>query len=162
MKGMLILLALALAFGGVGIWYMGHQMSEDPGEFIAFAFGNPKEDSIDMEILVTVAMPRREWARVDKVTGAVYWQEWVDEHFDIRDDNDEKVQLMRSNHSRFISAAEARTTPEFYLRGTLKPNTHYTFDYIPYRIGTLKYRYDFVAPAKEQPTERRVFELLEE
>jgi hypothetical protein len=119
------------------------------------------EESTQIDVLVTLAMPRREGPRVDRVTGAVYWQEWVDEHFDIRDPDGEKVLLRRSHFSRLITERDARTTPEFYLTGKLRPDVDYTFDYIPFRAGNLKYHYEFTAPNVETRTRRQLFDPVE-
>jgi hypothetical protein len=157
MKGLLVMLALAIVFAGVVVWWSSAQLEADPGEYIALAFGNPAEDEIQIDVAVSIAMPRREGPRVDQRSGAVYWQEWVDEHFDLRDDSAAKVRLMRSGSSRLMSDREVAGSPEFYLTGKLRPNAHYTFDYIPILADGLRYRYDFIAPGVATPMERRHF-----
>jgi hypothetical protein len=157
MKGLLVMLALALAFGGFIVWWSSAQLEADPGEYVALAFGKATDEKIQIDVAVSIAMPRREGPRVDDRTGAVYWQEWVDEHFDLRDDSDEKVRLLRSGYSELMSDREVGGSPEFYLTAKLKPNLHYTFDYIPVLAGGVQYRYDFIAPAEATPMERRHF-----
>lgn len=161
MKGLLVLLVLALAFAGVIFWYTQKQMEKMPDEYIAIAFGQPTDDQIKMDVAISIAMPRREYPRFDPITGAVYWQEWVDEHFDLRDGAGNKVMFQRQSMSQLMSDQEVGGSPEFFLTGMIKKNANYTFVYIPVLALGEQFRYEFTAPAEDTNMERVRCRLVE-
>ena len=162
MKGLLVMLVLALIFAGVVIWYTSHQMGDTPDEYIAIAFGDPAQDTIQMDMAVSIAMPRREPPRIDPQTGAVYWDEWVEKHFVLKDSAGVPVRFQRFSLSRLMTDQEVGGSPEFFLKCRLKKDAPYVFVYIPVIGGGEAFRYEFTAPADTVYMERARFRLIEE
>ena len=156
MKGLVILFGLVLVVGVVGVWLLHAELSADPGALIGLAFGNVQDDMIEMHVVVGMG---HEPPRLDDRTGAPLWDEWFDEHYDLRADTGEKVSLRRMGFSSLITQYEARN-PEFFLQAKLRAGVSYTFDYMPFRYEARRYRYSFTAPGAGTPFERRHFEPL--
>ena len=86
--------------------------------------------------------------------GKVLWEEWVDQHFDLRDHNSVKSKMGMRKHSDLIPPAQVVGTPEGYLICKLKRGQTYSLDYVPKRAEPKRYRHVFVAPDTDIPVSR--------
>jgi hypothetical protein len=157
--GRLLLAAGLFAVPGGICWYiLMIQTNRDPGHLVPIAIGNATPESIDINFAVSLLMPRIEGPVLRH--NVIQWDEWVQSHFDLRDDAGTKLTLSPSNLSQRMTDATAGT-PEFFLVGNLKPGKAYTLDYIPRLAEGVPYSYTFTAPAEAKPGERFTFERYE-
>ncbi len=159
MKGLIILFVVGVAACGVIVWLTQWGMS-DPGIGVALAFGNPDEGTIEMHVAIDMGMPRRERPRAN-IKGTLLWDEWVADHFDLRDGNGQPVEITRIGYSMLIPEQKVGGAPEFYLKAVLQGGVSYTFDYIARKADAHLYRRTFVAPADTQQMKRWNFEPTE-
>ncbi|MBN2561408.1 MAG: hypothetical protein JXQ75_10810 [Phycisphaerae bacterium] len=159
MKGLIGLAVIGVIGVGLTLWLTVWSAS-DPGIGIAHAFGEPTDGAIQLHVVVDMGMPIREPPR-SNLKGTVFWDEWVEEHFVLRDDSGEKLEFQRRSSSTLIPDHKAGGTPEFYLMTKVRPGVSYTFDYIPRKAEPLRYRRTFVAPAEGQQMRRQTFEPVE-
>lgn len=153
-------LVALVVIGGIvclGGWWIMSEATKDPGVPIAIAFGNPKGQEIELHVVVAMGMTSTERPSTNLRTGAVEWGEWVDEHFDLHAESGDKVPLKFRNGSELIPAHKAGGVPEGYLFGKVRPDTKYTFDYIPKAAESKRYRYVFAAPAEPLSIQRVTF-----
>ncbi|MGD8450533.1 MAG: hypothetical protein PVJ57_01835 [Phycisphaerae bacterium] len=163
MKPRAIIGLVIVAACGLGAWYVYSQTKSDPGFAIGLAMGNPESGDIELHVVVAMAMTMQDkLTSVTLADGTVSrqtWPEWIAEHFVLRDDSGQKIELRKEGWSNLIKERQA-LNPEFYLVGKLKSDVRYTFDYIPSRDSSVRHRYAFVAPAEAQPFERVYFETI--
>ena len=163
MKGIVILGVIGIAVG-LGIYgYTNYEASRDRGHLIAFACGNLKGDTVEIQIAIPYRMTRLDPPRsTDK--RRVLWAEWVEEHFDLHT-NDEartRVELRRAHFANLIPQAKVGT-PDFYLTGRLKVGATYALDYLPIGVAESKrYRKVFPITTEGKPFARDRFGLVEE
>ena len=156
MIGALVLVGLC----GVGFWWLQSKMTEKLGFMVGYAMGDPGEETIQMHVIVSMPMVNTEGRRRTKDGRLTTWEEWIEEHFDLRDDAGRKVPLAREAWSSLISQQQA-SNPEFFMRAELRKGVNYIFDYIPIRDDWFRYRHNFTAPADSQPLVRATFEPAE-
>ncbi len=155
MKGLIVLVLIGVAVV-VGFIWSASRMSADPGRTIALVFGVPDEETIEIHAAVAPGMVAAEGPRMDR-NGNVLWDEWIAEHFDLRDEAGDKVPMHRRNFSDLIPANKVVGTPEFYVAAKLRIGGRYTFDYIPLvRVGK-RYRHTFTAPEDDTSVKRPNF-----
>ena len=161
MKGLIGLGIVGLV--GVGlVYWVASWSTSDPGIAIAHAFGNPAEDTIELHVAVYMG-PRTEPPRIDPdLSDLQLWQEWLDEHYQLRDDAGTTVEIERIGHSLLMPAHKVGGAPEFFLKAGLRQGTEYTFDFTPRRAEPNRYRYTFIAPAEGEGIKRKTFEPVEE
>jgi hypothetical protein len=161
MKALLVLLGLALIFAGFVTWYSSRKLEQVPDEYLAMAFGEPTNDRIQMDVAVSIGMARRDPPQPDPTKGPINWDQWVTEHFSLRDASGAELSFTRGSMSRLMTDQEVGGSPEFFLSCKLVPNKQYTFIYRPYLTYVETFRYEFTAPAAEVPMERARFRLVE-
>jgi hypothetical protein len=161
MKGLFILGAVFFVVAGVGIFWLTSVATSDPGTWVAFAFGDPFEGKTEIHVPVDMGMIMKERPRVDE-RGDPMYEEWVLEHFSLRDEAGDEKPFTRIGHSLVISDDEARSNPEFYIKSTLKVGTTYTLEYRPKREGKARYRHTFTVPTEKAPMVRLLFEPVED
>ncbi len=142
MKAVIVGLVIVAAVGGA-FYYFFAAVNADPGFAIPLAIGAPVAGEVELNVAVSMLMPRREGPKLGNA--GLLWDEWVADHFDLRDESGNKIPLIRSNFSQLIPDRKAGGTPEFFLTTKLKPGQRYTFDYIPF-VPAPRYRYAFTAP----------------
>jgi hypothetical protein len=143
---------------GAAFYFMLAKVNEDPGFAIPVAFGAPVGSEVEMNVAVSMLMPRREGPKL--VRADLLWDEWVADHFDLRDTAGNKVAFVRSNFTQLMTEREAGGTPEFYLITKLRPGQAYTFDYTPV-MPAPRYRYAFTAPTAAKRAEWLTFKPYE-
>ena len=92
MKGLGVLLAIGIA-AVAGFWWTTSKAMSDPGIPVAIAFGNPRNDLMEMHVIIAMGMTAAEGPRRDLMSGRVLWAEWIEEHFYLRDASDQPVTL---------------------------------------------------------------------
>lgn len=139
--GMVLFLGVAVL-----ITYMGAKALKKAEEsfLIGIAFGEPTKDVISVHVPIQVTMVRTEGPKLRN--GVVQWFEWIDEHFDLRDDRGERVNLKKLEFSSLITSRDV-AAPEFFIGAKIKPGEKYTFAYIPFVGGSQRYRHEFTAPS---------------
>jgi hypothetical protein len=139
-----------------GGWYLLGRASEDPGFPMGIAFGNPHDGTIELHLVVELGMVRTEGLKAHPAGGLETWDDWIADHFDLRDSAGTKLQLTKDGWSDVIGQDQAKN-PEFFLKGKLKAGESYTLKYIPRRAGLVKHRHSFTAPATAQKFQRVFF-----
>lgn len=152
----LLIGAVVVILVGTGAWWGLQGLVTQDAYSISMAFGFPKEDTIEMQAIATMAMSVTEPPRADPETGKPLWEEWVDQHFDLRDAGGNRVALGLRQTSDMIPKNKVVGTPEGFLRAQLKTGQTYTFDYIPKRLETKRFRCVFTVPSADSPVERVV------
>lgn len=156
MKGV-VGLAVLVGVGAGGWWAFKGVVTHDT-HAIPIAFGFPDDRTIEMQAIASMGMTVTEGPKADPKTGKPKWEEWVEEHFELRDAGGARVKLSLVSHSDLIPKHKVLGTPEGYLVGRLEKGTSYTFDYIPKRAEAKRYRHAFTAPAADKEVERVAFE----
>jgi hypothetical protein len=141
------------AIGGFGLliflvvtvyWLSASSGGQDATVPIQIAFGNPRSAGIDMHVVIGVVMANRDRIRKDGSTPT--WDEWVADHFELKDAANNVLKLERKNNSSLIQQLEVIGTQEFFLVTTLRAGQSYVFDYIPDVTKPGRYRCPFTAP----------------
>ncbi|HQL55087.1 MAG: hypothetical protein KA383_17630 [Phycisphaerae bacterium] len=152
---------LVLLVGGLvayGVRHLRAQFSGAEGFPVGFALGNAGSNSIELHVAVTHDMVKADPPTITP-NGVLLWNEWVPQHFELRDAAGQSVRLNRAGTSVVINERKA-FNPEFYLVARLTPGTTYSLDYIPYVGENKRHRHTFTATAAEQPFQRLIFETI--
>lgn len=156
--------------GGIGIlvvgvilitsmyFFYGARQQARGRESLPVAFGPPSAGAAELNLAVGMNLPRRDPPKLK--FAKIQWDQWVDEHFELKDATGAKVKLQRTNFSQLMNDQKAGGTPEFFLKAMVTPGTSYTLDYLPVVNGE-RFRYAFTAPAAAQEAERAVFLLVD-
>jgi hypothetical protein len=160
MKGLMILLGIGVVTViALGWWYTAG-MAADPGFRVPMAVGKGRAGGLEAHIAVSIPLMKLERPRVDRRTGAVYWTEWVEDHFELRDASGQPVRVQRSNFSSLIADGNVGS-PDLYLVAELKDGAEYTYDCVPVKGGPQRYRYAFTPRAAEDWFGRVHFEPVD-
>lgn len=157
MKGLAVLFGLAVVVVAAFVIFQGN-MNADDQRMITIAIGNNDGKVSDLHLVVAPLMVA-DGPRVDAASGAEFWDEWLEEHFILTSAAGDKVKFERMNQSNLISDRDAGGSPEFYIKGKVKPDTTYTFEYVPINEEPDRFRYEFTA-AKEMPLTRVNFKRV--
>lgn len=152
MRG-LIGLAIIGVLACLGMWWVMSEFYKDQGVPVALAMGNPKDGTVEFHAVVAMGMSSTERPRMT-LKGGLLWDEWVDEHFDLRDASGERVPLRFRISSGLIPDHKTGGTPEGYVIGRVKSGVQHDFDYIPRRNESQRYRYTFTAADGDVPMKR--------
>jgi len=153
MKGKGFALVFVVVLVAVGWWAVQNVTSEKT--FSAqIAFGIPYEGSIEVYVVASMGMTAIEPPRLAP-NGKLRWDEWVEEHFELRTAAGQTVPLTLRSSCDIIKPAEVTGTPEGYLFAKIQQGTNYQFDYKPKRAEALRYRYDFTAPSTDVKLSRK-------
>lgn len=125
---------------------------------IQIAYGNAKEDEIEMHTNVGVAMVAMD--RGDEFGKIKNLDEWVADHFKLTDSAGKAVRMDRQNNSKLIKPHQVIGTEEFFLSSRLKPGEAYTYEYKPRSKGTKVYQHKFTAPSQNGQPATYNFELV--
>ncbi len=151
------LIALLVVAGlAVGGWYIYSRSNEDPGFALGMAIGNARNGEAEMHLVVELGMVRVEGLKPHPAGGFETWDEWVIDHFKLRDSSGKDVQLRKTGWSDVIGQAPA-SNPEFYLVGKVKVGGIYTLTYIPRREGLVKHTHSFTITEAGQKFQRVFF-----
>ncbi len=157
MKGLAVLFGLAVVVVAGFVIFQGN-MNADDQRMITIAIGNNDGKVSDLHLVVAPLMVQ-DGPRVDAASGAEFWDEWLDEHFVLTSDSGSKVRFERMASSNLISDRDAGGSPEFYIKGKVKPGTPYRFEYIPVNENPERFHYEFTAE-KEMPLTRVNFKRV--
>jgi|CXWL01.1.fsa_nt_gi hypothetical protein len=154
MKG-LIIFAIILVLVGGGIWVgLTKTLMSDTGLYILVASGDAGEGKVELNISVDLPFVFKESPRYDE-RGNALWDEWIEQHYDMRDEAGKAVPGFRIAHSRFVDERKIKNLPEFYLKYVLDKGRKYTLVNHPFLAKKSKYTYTFTAEPK--PAERIQF-----
>jgi hypothetical protein len=147
MKALIVLVVLA---GGIGLacFWAWNQGSDAMSVQIAFDAPGPK--GITMDVCLTSDMS----AASGPDGGAIYnsvWQQWVNEHFTLKDAAGNVVPCEYSNGSHLIGGSRGKTDIG-YLRAVLKPGQRYTLAYRPIPDQPKVFRGELTAPDSAKTT----------
>ena len=159
MKKLVIWVIIGTLVCFAGLMWIDHERSKDPGYLIGFTLGNPQDGVVELHMVVSMGMTRTEERRLASGE-AGSWDQWIRDHFELRDDSAQTVGLVLLAHSSLISERQAHN-PEFFLKVKLQAGGTYTLDYIPRRAESKRYRHAFTVPAAGQPFKRVYFDLVE-
>lgn len=159
MKGYRALIGLAV-IAVVGFWFTTRAMTKEGGRSVLVAFGNVVEDTIEIHTGVEMGMVRREGPRLDRQANPL-WEEWVQEHWKVRDATGAELPIERIGQTLLIDVNKVPGAPEFFLKIKLQRGKQYTFDYIPARAESKCYRWTFTAPDSQKPMHRPTWEPAE-
>lgn len=153
------LLVVGLVLGGGVLlgWYGLNSVTTQDSFLVSIAFGFPKDGDIELHGVVSMGMSAQEPPRVDVKTLKPNWDEWVDQHFELRDAANQSVKVYFRTSTDVIPTNKIKGTAEGYFSAKLKQNTAYTLDYIPKRAEPTRFRHAFTAPAGEVGLETPAF-----
>lgn len=158
MRGGLGILVVGVILIGSMYFFYGARQQARGRETLPVAFGPPAGSTVELNLAVGMNLPRRDPPKLK--FAKIQWDQWVDEHFELKDASGAAVKLQRTNFSQLISDQKAGGTPEFFLKATVTPGANYTLDYLPVAGGE-RFRYAFTAPTAAQEAERAVFQVVE-
>ena len=158
MKKLIVWMVVLGGAAAAGIWFLQHASAKSEGFAVGYALGNRRGDSVELHIVVSISMIRYQGPRATG-SGATLWEDWIAEHFNVRDASGQKTTLQKAGWSYLINERQA-SNPEFYLIGKLRAGGTYTIDYIPFNDSTLHFSHTLTVPPQGQPFERRVFHKL--
>ena len=162
MKGLWVSVCLLLLVAGGLYWITAQFAVQDHGHLIAYAVGNPAEDTLDIEIVVPYRMTRLDPPRLKPDGRVQTWKEWIGDHLQLSDETGQRVMLRNSDFADLIPKSKIGT-PAFYVVGRVQANKEYTFDYYPIGVTQSKcYRHNFAPTAEGKPFERARFTVLGE
>jgi hypothetical protein len=159
-KQMLVTAAVILVACTVGYYWLHHYWSQDQGHLIGVALGNPRDGKVELHVVVSRGMVRAQAPPVAGRGGAILWDQWTRDHFDLRDSAGKAVEMTRMGHSTLISDQKA-CNPEFFLQAWLRAGERYTLDYVPVSTDPQRYRHPFTVPPEGRPFERAHFALVQ-
>lgn len=152
----------ALASGvfliGVLYFYFAANVTKDTPT-LPLAFGAPNAAGTEMQFAVNMFLPKNDPPRLEH--GVVLWNEWMNEHFQLRDSTGAAVQLQRLGFSTMLSDQQAGGTPEFWVKTFVKPGATYEFDFTPVLPGP-KYRHTLTVPTAKVDPDWILFEKYSE
>lgn len=149
MKGIIVgFFLLLIALTGVYVFGL-REMYRDHGRDILIAFGVPIDDTIQMHVCVPIGTYMKDPPRLGP-NDRLLIREWVEEHYQLCDDSEQRLPLERYGSSGLLEDARAATAAEFFLMVTLKKGQDYTLDFVPKVREPDRYRYEFTAPSEPQ------------
>jgi hypothetical protein len=120
--------------------------SETDDQFpIALAFGTPPSGLYELHVGVEPGMKIIEGPAMSQ-KGNLLWDDWVSDHFELKDASGNAVKFSRANNSRLMPTSKIAGTFEFYLTAPVKKGGKYIMTYQPKVDEKLKYRHEFTAP----------------
>ena len=146
MKSLVIVAVVAVVIFGIGAWWLMSETMSDQGVWIAFAFGEPQDGKMEMQVVVDMGMTMKAPPKTN-MRGDILWDEWVTEHFTLEDSSGADLSCKRLAHSLLITNKQAKSNPECFLCYMLVPGDDYTLEYKPFRDESNLYRHGFTAPA---------------
>jgi hypothetical protein len=154
MKGLIILAIIIVLVGG-GIWVgLTKTLMSDTGLYVLVASGDAPDDKIELNISVDLPFVFKEPPKLD-TQGNQLWDEWIAQHYDMRDEAGKIIPGFRIAHSQYVDERKIKNLPEFYLKYVLEKDRKYTLTNHPFLAKKTKYAYTFTAVAK--PAERIQF-----
>lgn len=159
MKQALIGAAVILAVGFGTYAWLRHEWTKDRGHQVGWAIGKMNKDRGELHVIVTREMTIIEGPR-GMLGGAPQWQDWVKDHFELKDAAGQRVQMNRAGTSTVINEREA-FNPEFYVNAGVRIGTTYTIDYIPVVGQPKRYRHTFTVAPEGKEFERIYFPTVD-
>lgn len=156
MKGLAVLFGLAVVVVAAFVIFQGN-MNADDQRMITIAMGNNDGKVSDLHLVVAPLMVQDPPKTLP--SGTELWDEWLEEHFVLTSDSGDKVKFERMAGSNLISDRDAGGSPEFFIKGKVKPGSVYTFEFIPVNENPERFRYEFTAE-KEMPLTRVNFKRV--
>jgi len=162
MKGIIgLAVFLVVAFWAMNFFFAS-VLTADQGRNLAVAYFEPYKGELEIQVGIGPLIPMRDPPRRTP-KGIDLWDDWVADHFQLRDAQGNEVQLKRMGTSSLFSGSKGGGDPDFVLVGAIKPETPYTFDHIPVVSEGKTYRYEFTSPADASDKPGwRIFELVDE
>src|ERR1043166_6008086 len=159
MKGVVIL-AVVIALVGASFWgVVMHESMKDSGVWILVATGKQKGMPAAMDVSVELQMAMRTKVNSDK-NGNPLWEDWVAQHFELRDAEGKVLPGTRIAHSQLVNEEKTINLPEFYVHYTVEGGKDYTLDYKPRLDKPVHYRHEFRALSDNPTVERLQFDAV--
>ena len=82
-----VVLAVVLALGALSYyWLTTYLIGKDHGHLIAYAVGSPGGDILEINVVIPFIMTRLDPPKLKPNGHFQTWNEWLEEHFELRDD----------------------------------------------------------------------------
>ena len=129
MKGLIWLTVISVVVVWAAYAGLGLKLGEDPGQMIGYACGNPMNNKIQVQIVIAMGMTRKDPPKSEGTKQGLYvdWENWIADHFILRSEGGETIELQRQHFGNLIPSAKVGT-PDSYLVGFINPEkpTHLT------------------------------------
>ena len=156
MNGKVVALVFVVAVVAAG-WWAVQNITSDDSFSVQIAFGVPHEGKIELYAIASMGMTAIEAPRMAP-NGKLRWDEWVEEHFDLRTASGSRLLLSMRSSCDVIKPAQVTGTPEGYLFAKVDQGVNYQFDYKPKRAEAKRYRHVFTAPTGDVKVSRKRME----
>ncbi len=154
-----VILAILIALVGSGVWcgVMKKSMA-DEGIWLLTAMGNAHEKKVQVVVAAETGAVFRNPPREDK-DGNTLWEEWLTEHYEMRDDSGNLIPGSRIAHTSLVDEQKVKGLPEFFVLFTVEQGKAHTLDYLltSKKGNKIRYRHSFIAPDSTLPPERVTF-----
>lgn len=157
MRGVFMLLFGVVLIGGMFFYFSANASKDVPTLPIAYAA--PNTAGVEMQFAVSMFLPKKDPPRLEH--NVVLWDEWINEHFQLRDSSGTPVKLQRLGFSTMLTDRQTGGAPEFWVKTILKPGATYEFDFIPILPGP-KYRHLLTVPTGKVEPDWILFEKYSE
>lgn len=154
-----VALVIVLGLGALSYyWLTTYLPGRDHGHLIAYAVGSPGGGILEINVVIPFIMTRHDPPKLKPNGQFQTWNEWLEEHFELRDDTGKRVMLHNSDWANVIPKGKMVGTPKFYAVGPVEPDTEYTFVFYPEGSGQPKrYRHTFALSQEGKKFERAQF-----
>jgi hypothetical protein len=160
MRGIVIMFIIGIVASVVTVVTLKKSAGED-SIGIAMGFGDVYKDQIEMNSAVGMGTKQKDPPRSDPISGTIFWEDWVEDHFQLFDGSRQRVDLKRIANSSIIPDRKVGGAgAEFFLSAKLTPGEEYVYEYIPIKAENKRFRHTFTAPAGKETT-RPSFKLVE-
>ena len=157
MRGIFVLLFGVVAVGGLFFYFSANVTKDIPT--LPIAYGTANTAGVEMQFAVSMFLPKKDPPRLEH--GVVLWDEWMNEHFQLRDSTGTAVKLQKLGFSTMLTDRQTGGAPEFWVKAILKPGATYEFDFIPILPGP-KYRHSLSVPIAKVEPDWIIFEKFSE
>ncbi len=161
MKGVFGIIIVFGIIAFVANAFLSREAMRDQGRPIAVAWGAPTPTTLEMQIGVAPLVVLNDPPEVNE-KGVQRWNEWVPNHYQLREENGPDVPLRKIGTSALMLGEKAAGVPEFVLCADLKKGGKHVCDFIPVVAEGKRYRYSFVVPNEPPKVGRELFELVVE
>jgi hypothetical protein len=118
-RGIVVLILFLAICAFLGSWYLTGETLGDQGNPLAVAFAAAGDDTLEMQIGVPPLVPLADPPEFNE-RSIPKWTEWIEKHFQMRDESGKLVPLRRIGTSALFVGEVAAGVPEFVLCADLK------------------------------------------
>lgn len=157
MRGLFALSCGVFLIGAMYFYFSANVKKDTPT--LPIAYGAPNSAGVEMQFAVSMFLPKNDPPRLEH--GVILWNEWMNEHFQLRDSSGAAAQLQRLGFSTMLTDRQTGGAPEFWVKAILKPGGTYEFDFTPILPGP-KYRHTLTVPTTKVEPDWIMFEKYSE